>query len=261
MQYVVVIDFTTERHLTVNSPPNNIPNYNYNSNMEKMDFKGKLKGFISDSKQKLLSPGSGGAASDPDSVAAAISLAAGPLGCLADRTQWTDSDREVSQLTSDPILETEVVAGLEEEYYQEDWDSSTHWIHKLGEQLSDLDTIDTARRDLMKQLTLVSRRVFSLILVKQADCGQQLEHVVRVEGQLSAGLVTCRGARGGLATAQRQFVESSLGILASVRRRQQTVAVLGQLASIQRISGALERAEQLARAEDWAGAIGLYLGG
>ena len=47
--------------------------------MEKIDIKGKLKGFISDSKQKLLSP----SPSDHDNLQATLSLA--PLGCLADR--------------------------------------------------------------------------------------------------------------------------------------------------------------------------------
>ena len=222
--------------------------------MDKIDLKGKLKGFISDSKQKLLSPSS----SDHDSLQATISLA--PLGCLADRTCWTDSDREVSQLASDPIMEVQVLEGLEEEYYQEDWDSSTFWINKLGEDVNDLATIDASRKDLMKQLTTVSRRVFSLILSKQSDCTKQLDHIVKVENQLKDGLDTCLEARAGLGTAQRQFVESSLGILANVRRRQQTKAMLDQLTNINSLNRKLETAEQLSRDEDWAGAIRLFLG-
>ena len=64
----------------------------------------------------------------------------------------------MSQLVSDPILENEVIAGLEDEYYQEDWDSSSYWIQKLGESVNDLETIDASRKDLMKRLTTVSRR-------------------------------------------------------------------------------------------------------
>ena len=223
--------------------------------MDKLNLKGKLQGFIADSRQKLLSPSS---VSDQASLQDAMSSA--PLGCLADRTAWTDSDREVSQLASDPLIETEVLRELEEEYFQEDWDSSTHWITKLGENVSDLETIDKARKDLMSQLTTVSRRVFSLILAKQADCATQLSHIVRVETRLEGALVTCQGARAGLGRAQRQFVESSLGILASVRRRQQTRLMLDHLTRIHGLARSMERADQLARCEDWPEAISLYLG-
>ena len=223
--------------------------------MEKIDLKGKLRGFITDSKQKLLSPSS---LTPPDSLEATLSLA--PLGCLADRTQWSDSDREVSQLASNPIQESEVLATLDEKYYQEDWDPSTFWLESLGEDVGDIDRIDLARKDLMKQLTTVSRRVFSLILSKQKDCTSQLDNIFQAETQLADGLSTCREARSGLGRAQRQFVESSLGILASVRRRQQTLLLLEQLANIHNLSTALEKAERLTANEDWAGAIKLLLG-
>ena len=111
---------------------------------------------------------------------------------IADRTSWTDSDREVSQLTSDPIEESEVLNSLDQDYYKQDWDSSTHWLTLLGDDAKDLDTIDKARKDLIKQLTTVSRRVFSLILSKQTDCARQLDHIVRVEKQLKAGLSVCQ---------------------------------------------------------------------
>ena len=222
--------------------------------MEKLNLKGKLQGFIADSRQKLLSSNSG---NEPDSLQDAISSV--PQGCLAARTMWTDSDREVSQLASDPVMETEVLGELEEEYFQENWDSSTHWITKLGENVSDLETIDKARKDLMSQLTTVSRRVFSLILAKQADCATQLSHIVRVEARLQEALGTCQGARAGLGRAQRQFVESSLGILASVRRRQRTRLMLDHLTQIHNTARTMERADQLARCEDWPGAITLYL--
>ena len=222
--------------------------------MAKVDLKGKLRGFITDSKQKLLSPTS----PESDSLEATLSLA--PLGCLADRTQWSDSDREVSQLASNPDQENEVLALLDDKYYQEDWDSSTFWLESLGEDVSNIETIDGARRDLMKQLTTVSRRVFSLILSKQKDCTSQLDNIFQVESKLFSGLSTCREARSGLGRAQRQFVESSLGILANVRRRQQTVIMLEQLAKIQNLSKAIERAELMTANEDWAEAISVLLG-
>ena len=80
--------------------------------MDRLDIKGKLKSFISDSKQKLLSPS--------DEVSSQPSSLIVPPGCLADRTLWSDSDREVSQLASDPIKEGEVLTSLNEKYFNED---------------------------------------------------------------------------------------------------------------------------------------------
>jgi len=219
--------------------------------MDRLDIKGKLKTFISDSKQKLLSP-TDETLTQPNSMVV-------PLGCLADRTLWSDSDREVSQLASDPIKEGEVLATLCDEYYNEEWDPSTYCLEQLGDKVGELDTIDQSRKELMGQLTTVSRRVFSLILERQSDCSNQLEHIVKVQEELGESLTTCREGRDGLARAQRQFVNCSLGILAMVRRRQQAGVLLNHLATIRTLSRTQTRLEELTREEEWPTAISLLL--
>jgi len=219
--------------------------------MDRLDIKGKLKTFISDSKQKLLSP-SDEVSSQPTSLLI-------PPGCLADRTLWSDSDREVSQLASDPIKEGEVLATLCEEYYNEEWDPSSYCLEQLGDKVGELDTIDQSRKELLVQLTTVSRRVFSLILERQSDCSSQLEHIVKVQEQLGEGLDTCRQGREGLGRAQSQFVNCSLGILARVRRRQQAGVLLDHLATIRTLSRTQTRLEELTREEEWPAAISLLL--
>jgi len=219
--------------------------------MDKLDIKGKLKTFISDSKQKLLSP-TEDVSPQPSSIVA-------PLGCLADRTLWSDSDREVSQLASDPIKEGEVLATLCREYYNDEWDPSTYCLEQLGDKVGELETIDQNRKELMGQLTTVSRRVFSLILERQGDCISQLQHIVKVQAELGEGLTTCRQGREGLARAQRQFVNCSLGILARVRRRQQAAVLLDHLATIRTLSRTQNRLEELTKEEEWPAAISLLL--
>jgi len=219
--------------------------------MDRLDIKGKLKTFISDSKQKLLSP-TEDVSPQPSSIVA-------PLGCLADRTLWSDSDREVSQLASDPIKEGEVLASLCKEYYNDEWDPSTYCLEQLGEKVGELETIDQSRKELMGQLTTVSRRVFSLILERQGDCSSQLQHIVTVQAELGEGLATCRQGREGLARAQRQFVNCSLGILARVRRRQQAGVLLEHLATIRTLSRTQTRLEELTKEEEWPAAISLLL--
>ena len=51
-----------------------------------------------------------------------------------------------------------------EEYYNEEWDPSSYCLEKLGNKVGDLDTIDQSRKEILVQLTTVSRRMFSLIL-------------------------------------------------------------------------------------------------
>ena len=215
-----------------------------------MDLKGKFKTFLADSRQKLLSPqeemaGLGGS---------------GGLGCLVDRTQWSDSDREVSQLASDPAQETAVLERLCPQFYTDDWDPGLHALQQLGSPgLADLNTINAARKELLTQLTTVSRRVFSLILARQADCTAQLDSVLGAKEMLGESLATCRLARAGLGRAERRFVNSSLGLLASVRRRQHAALLLHNLNTIRTLSRSGERAEELAREEDWPAAISLLL--
>ena len=112
--------------------------------MDRLDIKGKLKTFISDSKQKLLSP------NEENTIQPETILT--PPGCLADRTLWSDSDREVSQLASDPIKEGEVLATLIEKYYNDDWDPSIHCLENLGEDITQLDAIDKTRKELKTPL-------------------------------------------------------------------------------------------------------------
>ena len=126
--------------------------------------------------------------------------------------------------------------------------------------MGELDTIDQSRKELMGQLTTVSRRVFSLILERQSDCSSQLEHIVEVQEQLGEGLMTCTQGREGLGRAQRQFVNCSLGILARVRRRQQAGVLLDHLATIRTLSRTQTRLEELTREEEWPAAISLLLG-
>jgi len=162
-------------------------------------------------------------------------------------------------LASDPIKEGEVLATMCEEYYNEEWDPSSYCLEQLGNKVGDLDTIDQSRKELLVQLTTVSRRVFSLILERQGDCSDQMEHIVQVQEQLGEGLNTCRQGREGLGRAQRQFVNCSLGILAMVRRRQQAGVLLDHLGTIRTLSRTQTRLEELTREEEWPAAISLLL--
>ena len=67
-------------------------------------------------------------------------------------------------MASDPIKEGEVLATMCGGYYNEEWDPSSYCLEQLGNKVGDLDTIDQSRKEILVQLTTVSRRMFSLIL-------------------------------------------------------------------------------------------------
>ena len=61
------------------------------------------------------------------------------------------------------------------------WDPSSYCMEQL-------DTNVQSRKELLVQLTTVSRRVFSLILERQSNCSSQQEHIVKVQEQLGEGM-------------------------------------------------------------------------
>jgi len=223
--------------------------------MERLDIKGKFKTFISDSKLKLLSPGAGAAGQDGDDWQLILPQGAASL----DRGDWSDSDREVSQLQGDPLADQEVLDSLDKIFYAEDSDPSLHCLNLLGDMVGDLQSIDESRKALMQQLTTVSRRVFSLILEKQGDCARQLEGMVEVQADLLDSLAVCRTGRANLAKAQDHSVSCSLGILAGWRRRQQALALLSNLETIRTLSLTQERLQELLGEENYPEAISLLL--
>ena len=64
-----------------------------------------------------------------------------------------------------------------------EWDPFSYCMEQL-------DTNVQSRKELLVQLTTVSRRVFSLILERQSNCSSQQEHIVKVQEQLGEGMDT-----------------------------------------------------------------------
>ena len=66
------------------------------------------------------------------------------------------------------------------EYFSDEFDASLYELEKLPERF-DQSTIDKDRKFLLQQLTVVSKKVFKLILERQNNCAAQLEHIVSVQ--------------------------------------------------------------------------------
>ena len=73
---------------------------------------------------------------------------------------------------------------IHKEYFSENFDPSAYELTRLAEPC-DQASIDLERKHLLKQLTVVSKKVFKLILDGQSDYTAQLDHIISVQVGLS----------------------------------------------------------------------------
>ena len=134
-------------------------------------------------------------------------------------------------------------------------------LQKLPAEL-DLEELAVSRQRLLKELTVVSKKVFQLILEKQSSytgeiqryiwspiifkscCklaiiettdrvfGVHISRVREIEDDLVAAIFTCQAGREDLALTKEQFTSKSLGILANYRKRQSLTELLASLKTI-----------------------------
>lgn len=96
----------------------------------------------------------------------------------------------------------------------------------------DREYIQQARQRVLKELTVVSKKVFQLILEKQSSYTGEIQRVREIEDELETALYTCQASRADLSIAKSQFTTKSLGILANYRRKQAAGVLLNSLRTI-----------------------------
>lgn len=213
-----------------------------------MSIKGKFKTFLEDSKQKLLSP------SEEENKITASELHLN----FGERASLSCSDNEVRQFKTDPHADQEALDVLDNQYYDPEFDPSHHELVRLPETV-DQQGIDAERKLLLRQLTVVSKRVFNMILESQVSCNKEMGRILAVHDDLTLSLNTCSKSRQGLNRAQQQFTSSSLGILAGCRRRQQSLQLLDNLTTIQTLRRTEERLQELLGEDNFPDAIRVLL--
>ncbi len=127
--------------------------------------------------------------------------------------------------------EGEVLKGIEETYFDENFDSTPHELAKFPNHF-DQAAVDIQRQRLLRQLKVVTKKAFTQILEKRSDCNAEMENVQKLETDLATALGAVRKGRSGLDEARKKFTASSLGILAAYKRRQRTRTLLNNLVII-----------------------------
>lgn len=101
--------------------------------------------------------------------------------------------------------------------------------------------IDVQRQRLLRQLKVVTKKAFALILEQRPMCAQEMDKVADLTGRLDQALALCRQGRRGLHEARLRFTGSSLGILAAYKRRQRAAALVENLSIIGTLARTLLR--------------------
>ena len=127
--------------------------------------------------------------------------------------------------------EEEVLKSLEQLYYDEEFDPTPHELSKFPPNF-DQAAVDVQRQRLLRQLKVVTKRVFTQILEKRPECNHEFENVRKLQQEVAFALQSVQRGREGLGLARNKSTASSLGILAAYRRRQRARILLDNLVII-----------------------------
>ncbi|KAK4316854.1 hypothetical protein Pmani_012030 [Petrolisthes manimaculis] len=219
-----------------------------------MDIKEKFRSFMD--KQKILS------IKTPPIQAAAEFVTSDEF---EGRTAVTAQLHRQSSVLSDHILTPEaeqaVIDSIEVIYFESGdnvVDVGEHELKKCPD-TADIHVINGLRSRLRKQQAIVSRRVSDLIMQKQGQCSEEMEHVTGLQTEVIKEVGLCVEGRKKLAQGRTQFTSASLGILANYSKRQKISSVIRSLRMIRTLQMTDVQLQNLLKVEDYPGAIQLLL--
>uniref|UniRef100_A0A914VNQ4 Vacuolar protein sorting-associated protein 54 n=1 Tax=Plectus sambesii TaxID=2011161 RepID=A0A914VNQ4_9BILA len=121
---------------------------------------------------------------------------------------------------NNPTHEKEILDRIEAVYYStDDFDAGEYELKKLAEVL-DSNDINTERRKLREQLSVVSKKVSTLILENHPSYAAELQKVTEVQRMLSDTFDLCKRARSNLKEAQYMTSGAGLKLLANHKKMQ-----------------------------------------
>ena len=177
------------------------------------------------------------------------------------------AERERRALTTHPIPlttieEDQVLDSVEKEYFNQCFDSGAHELQKyVNAGVPDQEEIDFHRQKLLKQLKVVTKRTFNLILEQRPRCAEEMIKIQSLSTDLDQALVAVRHGRLGLDLARQKFTQSSLGILAACKRRQRAAALVQDLGIISTLQKTDAKLQELLALGNYPGAIRLLIEG
>ncbi len=137
-----------------------------------MDLKQKLKDLLNLSKE------------DYDFEASETSCSLNELGLTHTGMKLLSRDPEstIREFKVDPLADQEILETIEAAFVDEECDGSFYELKKLAVTL-DLNVIQGERQKLATQLSAVTRKLFAVILQKQAECAGELGNVLDLQGE------------------------------------------------------------------------------
>ncbi len=137
-----------------------------------MDFKQKFKDLLNLSKD----------GEDLDaSIISCCSLEEFGLSESEMKLLSRDPENTIREMRIDPLADQEILETIEAAFVDEKCDGGSYQLRKLAMTL-DLNVIRGERQKLSTQLSAVTRKLFSVILQKQAECAEELGNVLDLQG-------------------------------------------------------------------------------
>jgi len=173
------------------------------------------------------------------------------------------------------LQEDDVLAEVEQTYFKSDFDSCAHELRKYTRALSEEEVVDEStasfsldqgnidrhRQILLRQLKVVTKRAFALILEQRPRCAEEMVKVQALTIDLERALESVRSARVGLDRSRQEFTKSSLGILAAYKRRERAMTLVKDLEIISTLQKTDARLQELLAEGNYPGAIRLLIEG
>lgn len=110
----------------------------------------------------------------------------------------------LKQALKDPAVEEALLESIDPSYYNDDFDGSLFELRRLPEN-SQPELVNINRQVLEKQLAVVTKKVYDLILGKQSEYSAEIVHVVELQEKLTACLGQCVNARRALGSTKNDF--------------------------------------------------------
>lgn len=189
--------------------------------------------------------------------AAGSSQPESPTSPINIKSPIDDNTSAVSSKTE--VSDEEILKSIEEVYYSDEaFDASEFILQKLPDVL-DLNEIHADRQHLRRQLGVVSKKVFDLIVEKQSSYMRELQTVHELLMGLKEAIEICSHGRYKLGVAKQYASIDSLEILARHRRKNKLIGLMKSLRTIKTLQETDIRLRELLEEEDYAGAIQLTL--
>ncbi|XP_065583263.1 syndetin-like isoform X2 [Artemia franciscana] len=147
---------------------------------------------------------------------------------LSDNVIFRTENAKRNSISSYSVTNDDVLLSIDERFYDESFNASLHELKELGDvRLKEL--IQVEKQKLLNQLTVISKKVFSVVLERQADYNQEFNRILELQDELDSALGFCTSSRLQTASAKKSIAAAGLELVYKYRKKKQLMSLLQSL--------------------------------